>query len=277
MKDKIIQNIAKNKHFSTAQIMCVQLAILSCIITLISSLLFSSSSCLPTCYAEGENYYLVKANTVLEITTGGNEGRIVIPKSYYVKQLKDSSSDVPIDGVTYREIEYNNIRGLVDVNNLSSKTISTVENPYYKPSDLTQTATENNVFIYSAIPSVTISGESLDSEIKLQFIAYPNDDEKYIFVKTLETNVRYGFVLSSLYTPKIIIEPNPNPVDPDNSPIIPDDPTVPGGETVTPPETANIVRIVLITLLCLLAVLVVFLIYKPTTKKKPSRDDFYEV
>ncbi len=226
------------------------------------------------CFAETEGYYLVKQPAVMEITTEGIEGEIKIPDTFYVKST--DKPDMEKDGVIYKYVTYNGVEGKVDSSSLSKKTISSTTNPHFifNESLSSKTGLSSNG-IYTKLYEYDKTGGPISTEIKLKFVAYAEITD-YMFVRTVEDLPRIGFVSTAEYTPTVFVDKNPNPIDPDMSPILPDadlNPDVPVPEV----DNANVVRIVLITLLCLLAVLIVFLIYKPTGKKKPSRDDFYEV
>lgn len=238
--------------------------------------LVSNTPIIGTCLAEGEEYYLVKTATTIDIISDDLHGKVSIPEKYYVRHIGNEL--IEKEGRTLRVIEYNGIKGAIDITLLSTKTISNISNPYYNHGrELLLLVPDTDTYLYHYIVDDEERRKPLDPNISLSFIANSNSAGDYIYVRTIEDSPRYGFVKTSKYSDIIVIDANSNAIDPDHTPIIPDEKPNTDNDSIIIPDNANMVRIVLITLLCMLAVLVVFLIYKPTNKKKPSRDDFYEV
>ena len=252
------------------------LAFLIISILSLSVSILNTAPIIKTCYAEGEEYYLVKSATTMDIISDSISGTVSIPEKYYVKHI--GSELIEKNGKTLRVIEYNGIKGAIDITLLSTKTISGVSSPYYNHGvNLCILIPDTETYLYHYIVDDEEHRKPLDSNILLTFIANSNNSSEYAYVRTHEENPRYGFVEIAKYSNIIVIEANTNAIDPDHVEIVPDEKPSPDKNPIPIPDNANMVRIVLITLLCMLAVLVVFLIYKPTNKKKPSKDDFYEV
>ncbi len=253
------------------------LAILVIAITMITCTIISGIMPIQTCLAEEAKYYLVKDNTIANVVSDDVEGNIIIPKSYYVRHTGDEMIKLT-DGTVLRVVEYNGINCTVDMSYLSKNTTTTVTNPYYKHDMILSLLPDNDkTFLYNYLVGDDQNRSKLGVDIKIEFLANSTLSEEFVYVKTCEPTPRYGYVETPLYTNTIIISPNLDAIDPDSAPVIGLPDTSPDVQPEVTPDTSNMVRIVLITLLCMLAVLVIFLIYKPTSKKKPSRDDFYEV
>ena len=79
-----------------------------------------------TASAEEESYLLIdRDNVSLYEDTRKAPVLFVIPRTYYVKVLELNYDE------NYHKVEYNGIEGLIKISEVSSKTISNVQNPYY--------------------------------------------------------------------------------------------------------------------------------------------------
>lgn len=224
-------------------------------------------------------YYYVTHDAELTLEHTKNKGKIIIPATYYVRTLGEA--DYTVDGITYRKVSYNNVVGTIEVSRLSTKTMADVQVPYFVPKENLIAQNKNTeehieLWLYHNVPTITLDAELLSKDIELKYIARSAENSDYIYVRTIEDTPRYGYVLTKNYTPTVIQRPNPNPINPDT--VVDKPVESPIDESKTSNTSTNqTVKIILIVTLCLLAVLIVFLIFKPVKKKKPSRDDFYEI
>ena len=89
---------------------------------------FSLTAFLPTATAaaEGETYLLIdRENVSLYADTRKAPALFTLPRTYYVKVLELNYDDY------YHRVEYNGIEGLIKISEVSSKTESGVQDPYY--------------------------------------------------------------------------------------------------------------------------------------------------
>ena len=96
-----------------------------CVLLLIF-VLTAFSICPVTAVAEEDEYLLISGENVsLYADTRKAPALFVLPKTYYVKVV-----ELNYDGA-YHKVEYNGIEGLVKINEVSSKTVKGVQDPYY--------------------------------------------------------------------------------------------------------------------------------------------------
>ena len=96
-----------------------------CLLLLIF-VLTAFSICPVTAVAEEDEYLLIaNENVSLYADTRKAPALFTLPKTYYVKVL-----ELNYDG-TYHKVAYNGVEGLVKINEVSSKTVKGVQDPYY--------------------------------------------------------------------------------------------------------------------------------------------------
>lgn len=212
------------------------------------------------------------------IPTGQNiKGNVQIGATYYVQA--SGKPDVTINDISYKNVIYNGITGLVASSALSKKSISNISSPFFKSESLlTATSNEDDILMFFNITDEQTQCIKITNNSKLEFIAY-SEDGKFVLCKLSSDNSKVGYILKKHCTPTIIFSPNPNPINPDeenkNTNLIANDTSSEQPQS----DKAKITRIVLISVLCLFAVLVVFLIFKPVSikqRKKSCHDDFYD-
>lgn len=232
---------------------------------------------LPTnyCLAESQAYFYITQNTLLIPTDQNIKGNVQIHSTYYVQD--SGNPEVIINDITYKNVIYNGIQGLVASSALSKKSINNVANPFFKSSSLiTINSEEDDILMFFNIVDNQTECIKLANNSKLEYIAY-SEDGKFVLARLSNDSSKVGYVAKKYCSPTIIFTPNPAPINPDDE-VKPPDLTAENKNPETKNDKATITRIVLISVLCIFAVFVVFLIFKPshTKHKKNFKDDFYE-
>lgn len=220
---------------------------------------------------EPEYHYIVE-DASMTLTSGDVSGEIILPHSWYVKYINDSSSQ------DFKTVEYNGITGKVAKSMLSKKTTVTPTGDYYFT--YTGTLTKKSsapLVVYSSLePSAPVT--SIKDPVSIEFIAFSASEENCFLARVgkSQSDKIVGFVYTDFVTanPAITVTESADSVNPDLST---------GGDVLTPPTTDtnpqsptnDVLKIILITAVCILSVVVVFLIFKPTKSSK-KRDDYYD-
>ena len=227
--------------------------------------------------SDSRKYHYITRDTILEIEDDKTSGYITLPKTYYVLSLGEP--DITIEGITYKKVMYNNVKGLVKVDDISKNNIEDISNPYFTPSEILSAIDQEGItlWLYNSVPKESLDAVRIDKNVKLNYIAISSENTSYIYVKTTENTARYGYVDASLYSPTIIQKPNPNPINPDTPKDNPD--LTPGDKDtiVDKSKTEKSIQTILIIMLCILVVFIIYLLFKPTSKKKANRDEFYDL
>lgn len=269
----------RQENNSYLKIIFIISIILLCIISMIMYLptSYNELNFTVTSVNETRKYHYIIRDTLLEIEDDKTSGYITLPKTYYVLSLGEP--DITIEGTTYKKVMYNNVKGLVKVDDISKNSIEDISNPYFTPSEILSAIEQDGVtlWLYNSVPKENLDAVRIDNNVRLNYIAISSENTSYIYVKTTENTARYGYVDASLYSPTIIQKPNPNPINPDtpidNPDLTPGDKDTIGDKT----KTEKSIQTILIIILCLLVVFIIYLLFKPTSKKKANRDEFYDL
>ena len=220
-----------------------------------------------TAAAEDESYLeITRDNVCLYENTVVQDALFVIPRTFYVKIVKANITPV------YHEVEYNGIKGLIKINEVSSTPVLNVENPYYTATNI---SSHINCNLYSK-PSFSAETSIAAYGLTLPYLG-KTSGEKGTYGTSTWFAVSYSgqvyYIHASMTENLDLLEATFAPVHPNSVEKSESTPT--GASTGATgakqaEEGVDIVRILLIVGMIVPIVIILIVLFGP--RKKPKDD-----
>ena len=219
-----------------------------------------------TALAEEDTYLLIERDNVcLYENTRKTAALFTIPRTYYVKV---------IDNDEYYYVEYNGIKGLVKISEVSSKTETNVKDPYYTSQSI---SAHISTHLYNR-PSFSDSAVSENAYGKNLVFLGKISGERGTYGTSTWFAVLYSntyYYIHSAMTENLDLLETSIPAHPNSVVTTGNE----GGQTatstdeVTPKNSVDVVRVLLIISIFVPIVIILIVLFRPRKKRARNKGD----